>query len=350
MVTPMLRTPLRILGGAGLLLVLVIGFFAMQINTMLQPVDPPAHGDEQVLLAIAPGTSSAGIASALEEAGLVRNGLVFRYFVRHRGVDQKLQAGNYLFRYGMSIDEIINELVAGNVYRPTFTVTIPEGLTLEQIAARLADAGAVDYAEFMALAENAVPTLGEILPGQRHAMEGFLYPDTYEFDKGAPAETIFRRLEARLLEVFNADLQARAEELGLTFHQVITLASLIEKEVHVPAERELVSAVIHNRMKRKMPLQIDATVIYALGGHKTVVLLKDLEVDSPYNTYRVPGLPPGPIAAPGKASILAILYPADVGYLYYRAKEDGTGGHYFAKTYSEHLANIRKARQNRGDR
>ncbi len=346
----MLRTPLRFLGGAGLLLAVAIGFFALQLNTLLAPVDRPAQGEEQVLLAVAPGTSTAGIAAALEEAGLVRSGLVFRYYVRRRGVDQKLQAGNYLLRYGMTTDEIINELVAGNVYRPTFTVTIPEGLTLEQIAARLAEVGAVDYDEFMNLAKSASPALGEILPGQRHAMEGYLYPDTYQFEVGATAQTILRRLEARLLEVFSPELRQRAEELGLTTHQVITLASLIEKEVSVPEERELVSAVLHNRIKKKMPLQIDATVIYALGEHKPVVLLRDLEVDSPYNTYRVDGLPPGPIAAPGRASILAVLYPADVDYLYYRAREDGTGGHYFARTFSEHQDNIRKAQQNRGSR
>jgi len=145
-------------------------------------------------------------------------------------------------------------------------------------------------------------------------------------------------------------MRARAQELGLTPHEVMTLASLVEREVQVPAERELVAAVLHNRMKKKMPLQIDASVIYALGEHRTTVLLKDLEVDSPYNTYKYAGLPPGPIASPGRMSILAILYPADVDYLYYRAKEDGTGGHYFARTFSEHQANIRKAQSNRAQR
>jgi len=346
----MLRAPLRTLAGAGLLLVLGIGFFVLQVNTLLQPVGLPSQGDEQVLVSIAAGSSTASVADALEEAGLVRNRLVFRYYVRYRGLDQKLQAGNYLLRFGMTKDEIIAEMVAGNVYRPTFMLTIPEGYTLREIATLLAESGAVDYAEFKALAESATPALGEIRPGQRHIMEGFLFPDTYEFEVGASAETIFRRLEARLLEVFDTDLRRRSEELGLTTHQVITLASLIEEETHVPEERELVSAVLHNRLRKKMLLQIDATVIYALGEHRPVVLLSDLEVDSPFNTYRIQGLPPGPIAAPGKASILAALYPAEVDYLFYRAMEDGSGRHYFANTYSEHLANIRQARRNRTNR
>jgi len=160
-------------------------------------------------------------------------------------------------------------------------------------------------------------------------------------------QAIGNRLQQRLVEVFDENLRQRAQQLGLDAHQVITLASLIEREVQVPEERALVSAVMHNRLSVRMPLQVDATVLYALDRHQEIVLYRDLEVDSPYNTYRVAGLPPGPIAAPGRAAILAALYPADVDYLYYVAREDGSGGHYFAKTFAEHTANIRKARARR---
>jgi UPF0755 protein len=303
-----------------------------------------------VLVAIAPGSSTVAIAGVLQEAGLIRNATVFRYWAKYRGMDQNFQAGSYLFSYGMTIEQIMKELAAGNVYRPTVPVTIQEGLTLEQIAARLAESGLVDYDEFFEMAATAVPALGQVVPGQRYAIEGYLFPDTYEFDPEVTAEAVLQRLQSRLAEVIDAPMRERAEELGIDIHQLLTMASLIEREVQVASERELVSAVLHNRLKKNMLLQIDATVIYALGEHKTVVLLKDLEVNSPYNTYKFAGLPPGPIAAAGRKSIEAVLYPANVDYLYYRAKEDGSGGHYFARTFAEHQANIRKAQQNRANR
>ncbi len=346
----MIRTPLRILGGITILLAVAFGLFALQINTMLQPVEIPAAAPAEVHVTINPGSSTAAIASALQEKGLIRNATVFSYWAKYKAIDQSFQAGNYLFSYGMTIEEIMKELAAGNVYRPTVTVTVPEGLTLEQIAVRLSESGLVDYEEFFALAKETIPALGEVLPGQRHAVEGYLFPDTYEFEPEVTAEAVLHRLQSRLAEVLNDSLRERAAELELSLHQVMTMASLVEREVQVAGERELVAAVLHNRLKRGMLLQIDATVIYALGEHKTVVLYQDLEVKSPYNTYRTAGLPPGPISSSGRSSIEAVLYPADVDYLYYVAKGDGTGGHYFARTLAEHEANRQKARQNRSNR
>ncbi|MBS4023187.1 MAG: endolytic transglycosylase MltG [Dethiobacter sp.] len=346
----MMRTPLRILGGVALLLAVAFGLLALQINTLLQPVDIPAAAHGEVFVTIEPGSPTSGIAAALQEAGLIRSSTVFRYWAKYRAMDHKFKAGNYLLSYGMTIEEIMKKLVAGDVFRNTVMVTVPEGLTLEQIAERLAASGLVDYEEFFELASTAAPALGQVLPGQRYAMEGYLFPDTYEFEEGATAQTILNRLQSQLATVLDDRLRARAAELDLSIHQVLTLASLIEREVQVDSERQLVSAVLHNRLRRKMLLQIDATVIYALGEHKTVVLYKDLEVDSPYNTYKVAGMPPGPIAAAGRRSIEAALFPADVDYLYYRAKEDGSGGHYFAKTLAEHNANYSKVQTNRSKR
>lgn len=346
------RTPLRVLGSLALLLAVAFALLAIQINTWLKPIPPPAAGSaDQVLVTIAAGSSSAAVADLLEKEGLIRNATVFRYWLKLRGYDQKLKAGRYLFRYGMTLEEIAGDLVAGNVYRPTVTVTIPEGLTLEQVARRLADSGVVEYEAFWELAQSTVPAMSGSQPlNVRHALEGYLFPDTYTFDEGVSAEAVLNRMLRRLEEIFTPEMRQRAEELGMSIHEVLTMASLVEREVRVPSERELVAGVMHNRLKKNMLLQIDASVLYALGTHKDQVLLVDLEVDSPYNTYKYPGLPPGPIAAPGKQAIMAVLYPAETDYLYYVAKNDGSGEHYFAKTFDQHQANIRKARQNRAAR
>lgn len=338
------RVSLRLLSGVAACLAVAF-LLLLQLQSLLLPPAVPAAGPAPVLVTIPPGASSAQIAGILQEAGLVRSALVFRYYARYRAADQQLQAGTYRFVRGMTAAQLLQQLQAGETYRPTVTVTIPEGLTLRQIAALLSEAGVVDYESFLAAANSAVPRLGRQLPGQRYALEGFLFPDTYEFAPQTPPEAVISRLQQRLAEVFDETLRQRAQVLGLDTHQVITLASLIEREAKVPAERELVSAVLHNRLRIGMLLQVDATVLYALGQHQEVVLYRDLEVASPYNTYRVAGLPPGPIASPGRAAILAALYPADADYLYYVTRKDGSGGHYFARTLAEHTANIRRSRQ-----
>lgn len=341
------RVVLRALGVLCLLLATAAGLFAMQVNTWLKPVEIPVMAQDPVLISIPSGSSSVRIAHILQDAGMIRHAAVFRYYAKYYGKDQSLKAGNYLLRYGMTLDQILDELNRGNVYRPTVTVTIPEGFTLEQIAQRLAQNGLVDQEEFMNLAKGTMPAMGRSVSGQRYTLEGYLFPDTYEFDINVSAETVLNRMQTRLSGVFTPELRARAEELGMDMHQVITLASLVEREVQAAKERDMVAAVLHNRIKKKMPLQICATVIYALGEHRTELTLKDLETESPYNTYKYPGLPPGPIASPGKQAIMAVLYPADVDYLYYVLKGDGTGTHYFGKTFKEHQANIRRARSNR---
>ncbi|MBT9167148.1 MAG: Endolytic murein transglycosylase [Syntrophomonadaceae bacterium] len=341
------RTLLRLAAAGLLLLAIVFGIFVVQISVWLKPVELPAISQEAVLISIPAGSSSLRVASILAEKGLVRHALVFRYFAKYRGLDQQLQAGDYMFSYGMTMDQLLQELSAGNVYRPTVTVTIPEGFLLEQIAQRLAQEGLVDHEEFMLLATEIVPILGRVEAGQRYALEGYLFPDTYEFSETVTPREILTRMQSRLEEVLTLAMRERAKELGLDIHQVITLASLVEREVQSPQESPLVAAVIHNRLAKGMRLQICASVIYALGEHRDRLLYADLEVESPFNTYRHVGLPPGPIAAPGKRAIMAVLYPADVDYLFYVLKEDGSGTHYFGSDYAEHQANIRRARSNR---
>ncbi|NLZ92542.1 MAG: endolytic transglycosylase MltG [Firmicutes bacterium] len=335
----------RLMAGILILLVVAIGLFAIQLNIWLKPV-PAMATQEPVIVSIPSGSSTTGIAKILAENGLVRHATVFRYYAKFRGKDQGLQAGNYLFNYGMTMDDILQKLLDGEVYRPTITVTIPEGYTVEQIAQRLETTGLVDADEFMELVKSMKPALGEVSPQQRYALEGYLFPDTYEFALDVTGEQIIERMQNRLSEVLTEDLRQRAEELNLSIHEVITLASLVEREVQVPAEREIVAGVMHNRLKKNMPLQLCASVIYALGVHKTEISTQDTLVDSPYNTYQNLGLPPGPIASPGKSAIIAVLYPADVDYLYYVVKGDGSGEHYFGRTLAEHEANINRSKQN----
>ncbi|MCR3921858.1 MAG: endolytic transglycosylase MltG [Firmicutes bacterium] len=338
----------RLLLGIFILLLVAAGLFAIQLNIWLKPV--PAMAQEPVMVSIPSGSSSMGIANILAENKLVRHATVFRYYAKFRGMDQELQAGNYILSFGMTMDEILRELLEGNVYRPTQTVTIPEGYTIEQIAQRLEMTGLVEAKTFMELVKDSVPELGKVLPGQRYAMEGYLFPDTYEFDVNVTPEQILHRMQARLAEVLTPEMRARADQLGLELHEVLTLASLVEREVLAAAERDVVADVMYNRLEKQMPLQLCASVIYALGVHKTEITIQDTKVDSPYNTYQHAGLPPGPIASPGKSAINAVLYPADVDYLYYVVKGDGSGSHYFGRTLAEHNANIRKSQQNEKNR
>ncbi|MFS0839812.1 endolytic transglycosylase MltG [Paenibacillus sp. 1P03SA] len=182
----------------------------------------------------------------------------------------------------------------------------------------------------------------------KHKLEGYLFPDTYDIPKDATEQKLITLMVDQLdkrLQNLPADWKDKLKASGLTFHQMMTIASLIEREVVVDEERPLVASVIYNRLKIKQPLQIDATVQYALGKQKERLLESDLKIESPYNTYKNPGLPPGPIASPSLASIKAALYPAESKYFYYVTKKDGSQGHLFGETYAQHLANIEKSKQ-----
>lgn len=338
----------RLLAGILILLVVAVGLFAVQINTWLKPV--PAMAQEAVMVAIPSGSSSTRIANILADNKLIRNATVFRYYAKFRGMDQGLQAGNYIFSFGMTMDEILQQLLQGKVYRPTVTVTIPEGYTVEQIAQRLEATGLVDAEVFLDLIKSSEPELGKEVTGQRYAMEGYLFPDTYEFDVNAAPEQILQRMQARLGEILTPARRERAAALDLDIHELLTLASLVEREVQAAAERDMVAGVMFNRLAVGMPLQFCSSVLYALGEHKTEISLAETKVESPYNTYKYPGLPPGPVASPGESAIDAVLYPADVDYLYFVVKGDGSGEHYFGRTLAEHEANIAKSQRNEKNR
>ncbi|MGQ9531409.1 MAG: endolytic transglycosylase MltG [Desulfotomaculales bacterium] len=306
---------------------------AALVVALLSPAGPP--GAVQISVTVAPNTTAHGIGELLERKGLVRSGEVFGWYARLRGVDGRLQAGEYVLHPGLSVPALTAVLAEGR--STSYRVTIPEGATLAEIAGRLVAAGLVTREEFfreVAGGDFSYDFLAGLPPGPRR-LEGYLFPDTYYFTRRDGAHAIIDAMLRRLAaEVESLDLKARAARRGLDLHQVLTVASMIEKEARVAEERPLIAGVIYNRLARGMPLQIDATVIYVLGVNRGRVDYRDLEVVSPYNTYRVTGLPPGPIGAPGRASLLAAVAPAQVPYLYYVARPDGT--HAFAATLEEH--------------
>lgn len=288
------------------------------------------------------GASVESIGEMLHRAGLIRHPLVLRALVEWMGVATRLQAGEYDLSPAMSLREIISRLVRGEVV--TYPFTIPEGYTVDQIADLLARHGLADRDRFLQAASRVeLAPCPPPDPGQvRYPLEGYLFPDTYRVRRGTSEAELVSLMVRRFQEIWNAGLAEKARARGISMHEAITLASIVERETGVPHERPLVAGVFWNRLQRGMPLQADPTVLYALGREGGTLLRRDLEVDSPYNTYLYPGLPPGPIGNPGRAALLAVLEPASTDYLYFVARGDGT--HYFSRTLGEHLQAIRRYR------
>ena len=296
-----------------------------------------AYTDAETFVEIPPGSSTATMARALADAGVVRDPQLFRITVWMRGAGRRLQAGEYRFDRPVTPAEVVDRIVRGDVFlRP---VTFREGLTIRQMAEIFEDQGFGDKRAFIAAASKAEP-IRDIDPGAND-LEGYLFPDTYTLPRRTTAEQLVARMTARFEKALTPDIRQQAAARGLTVRQLVTLASLVEKETAKSDERPLVAAVYANRLKIDMGLQCDPTVIYALerAGRYTGNLTRaDLQFDSPYNTYRYAGLPPGPIAAPGLASLQAAAQPADVPYLYFVSRNDGS--HAFAATLDEHNRNV----------
>jgi len=311
-----------------LLLALMVPVWGVVVAT--SPVDP--HGQPKTI-AIPQNASTSQIGALLEREGLVRHRLLFTTVVGVLNRSGSVKAGEYRLSPAMSLWEIIARLLRGEAL--LHAVTIPEGFTASQIASLLEERGLARKERFLALVAEPSRFSFPFLPSGARNLEGYLFPDTYLLPRGVSEETIIRRMLQRFDEVVTQEMRERAQALGFSLHQIVTIASMIEREAKRPEERPLIARVIYNRLERGMRLEIDATVLYALGRHKERLNLQDLDVESPYNTYRHPGLPPGPIANPGLASIQAALYPANVDYLYYVAKPDGS--HVFSRTFQEHL-------------
>jgi UPF0755 protein len=293
-------------------------------------------GATPVLFTVVSGESFSSLAGRLEGLGLMGRPRAVSVWAWLRGWDRRVKAGTYRFVRGDRARDIVEKLVRGDVLK--VSVTIPEGFRYSQIAGVLAGALAPE-ARVDSVAFSSLSTDREVLDAldvEGPSLEGYLFPDTYLIPWGMTAEEIVRMMRARLSEVFDADMRRRVEELGMTVHQALTLASIIQAETRLPEEFALVSAVYHNRLNRGMRLEADPTVAYAMGGYRSRLYYKDLETESPYNTYQHDGLPPGPICAPGRAAIIAALYPDTAcKAVYFVAK--GDGGHIFSLTLDDHL-------------
>ncbi len=320
---------------------------------LLDPVAPEA-ADQPTMVDIPPGANTEIIAAILYDEGLIQNELAFKVFVRQHNLAQGFIAGRYELNPAMSMGQIVRKIQSGDVYVETVWFTIPEGYTIEQIADRLEQQGLIERSQLLNLAENPSPELKEkyaFLQEPDHAevkydLEGYLFPDTYEIYTDTDLNDIIEMMLRRTDQVINQEYRQRMEEKEMSLHEILTIASLVEREARVDHERALIAGVIYNRLEIDQLLQIDATIQYILDETKEFLTYDDLEVDSPYNTYQHAGLPPGPIAAPGEASIKAALYPEDSDYYFYNYKYDDSGEHYFSHTYDEHLQNVRKAEEN----
>ncbi|HTM03633.1 MAG TPA: endolytic transglycosylase MltG [Vicinamibacterales bacterium] len=296
------------------------------------------QGSEQ-FVEIPPGAGSAEIGRRLADAGVVHDTWTFKAALWWKGRGRTLKAGEYRFERPTTALDVVDKIVRGDVYGRR--VTFREGLTIVEMAA-LYESHRLGKASDFVAASRDVSLIADLDP-QATDLEGFLFPETYTLPRGIPASKLIALMVGRFRAVYTDDLRMRADAAGLTTHQAITLASLVEKETAQPDERPIVAAVYRNRMHLGMAMQADPTIVYALekaGRYDGNIHKDDLSINSPYNTYKYPGLPPGPIASPGKASIEATLAPADVKYLYFVSRNDGT--HVFAETLEAHNRNVQK--------
>ena len=279
------------------------------------------------------GSSFADVTAALRQKSVLAHPLAFRLLARLRHVDADVKAGEYRFPPHQTTDEILARLVRGEQF--AVWVTIPEGYTAKETARTLAARGAGSFDALARTFTRESLTLGGV---RSHGLEGFLFPSTYLVPVDDDPAAIARILTDQFRAELPSDAAVRAKKLGRTVPEVVTIASLVEREGKVDEERPLIASVIYNRLRRGMPLEIDASIEYALPEHKTVLTKRDTEIDSPYNTYRNPGLPPTPIANPGKPSLDAAFHPASSDFLFYVTR--GGGRHAFARTLGEHNANV----------
>jgi UPF0755 protein len=325
----------------------VPAFAIGQPSASLGPAAPASN--QTVTFTVNPGESALTISNRLRQAGIIQSTELFDELTALEGLQNGLASGQYDLSPNLPASEIIARLHAGAA--SAFKVTIPEGKRVEEVAAILQQAGVVQASDFLA----ALKTGGykyDFLSGEPPGanLEGFIFPDTYAFPKHNTAADVVNLMLKDFGDRVTPDLRAAFQQEGLSINQAVTLASIVEREAQDPSERPLIASVFFNRMKAGMPLQSDPTVQFALaadpksvaefGWWKQDLTLDDLKIASPYNTYTNPGLPPGPIANPGLASLQAVAHPAQTKYLYFVAKGDGS--HVFAETFAEHQANIAK--------
>jgi UPF0755 protein len=297
---------------------------------------PVADLKSDVIIQIRSGQSFRETVKQLNGLGLLRHPIKFRLLARIKGLDTKIQAGEYNLSASMTPNEILHTLSTGRTI--LYSVTIPEGYHLYQIAELLENTGILHSKRFIAAALDPEQVRKEGIEG--NSFEGYLFPDTYRFPKAIEADAVIKTMVNRFREVFMPEWGKRCNSTTLSLHEVVTLASMVEKETGAPSERALIAAVFLNRLKRDMRLESDPTVIYGIEDFNGNLTREDLERYTPYNTYKIKGLPPGPIANPGLDSLKAVLNPADEPYIYFVSKNNGT--HVFSRTIKEHNKAVTK--------
>jgi UPF0755 protein len=332
---------MRIIKVVVVLLVLGVGLAGLLSYRAYESAHAPYKGytDKEVFFAVDRGAAGTHIGRALAEKGIIEDARLFVAALRLRGETGALQAGEYRFAEPLSTLDVLDRLVEGDIY--TFPITVPEGLTVVETAEHLAANGLGD-ARTLAAAFQDTSLIARIDPDAID-LEGYLFPTTYQFTRNPSPAEVADTMISQFDKVFDAAKREKSEELGLSLREVVTLASVIEKETGNAEERPMIGSVVWNRLKRGIPLAMDSTIIYALklqGTYDGNLRRVDLETAHPYNTYLVAGIPPGPIASPGEASLDAVLEPADTRYLYFVSRNDGS--HHFSTTYQEHTNAVRK--------
>ena len=324
----------------GLLLIAgVLGAIYLIYTTATSDGGP---GGEPATVTVVEGDTLSVVADKLREAGVIESATAFKLEARLEGGATQIKPGEYTFQPGTDSGEIIERLTS-NKPPPTFNLTIPEGLTIEQTAQAVSEQSNIKADEFEAAARETDYGYAFLDNQDIETTEGYLFPKKYEFEKGASASQVVNRmLEQYLIETRNLDLSQANGRPELSEYELVIVASLIEREAANFEERPLVASVIYNRLQRDMPLQIDATIQYARGEPKERLSLQDLEIESPYNTYKNSGLPPGPICSPSLASLKAAVEPAETDYIYYVLKKNGDE-HFFTNDYDEFLEAKEKA-------
>ena len=331
-----------LLAGAALVAIGAIGA-VVGVNALTDRLETPYTGGDSVgparFVDIEPGTSTVAMARQLAEAGVVADPWTFRLAVWRSGQDRSLQAGEYRFDTPLSAMDVVGKIAGGQVHlRP---ITFPEGLVIPEMAAIFETEG-VGTAEAFLQAAGRTELIAD-LDTVASDLEGYLFPETYSLPRDATADDLVEAMVSQFRTVFTAELREAAEVRQMSVRDVVTLASLIQTETGQADEHDKVSAVYNNRLRIGMPMQCDPTVIYALrlaGLYDGNLTRANLDFDSPYNTYRYGGLPPGPIASAGGAALRAAVHPADVNYLYFVSRNDGS--HAFADTLREHNNNVRE--------
>lgn len=319
-IRPLLKFGVAVLVSAAFVFGLPLGLF------VLRPVLPR----QPKIISIQPGQSFNQIAKSLEQQGIISSAFNLKILATLRGDARHIQAGDFNFAAASRPGRVLDRLIEGDTLR--LRVTLPEGLTVSQIAQRLADAGYTDHEEFLRLAMDAA--FAQKLGIDAPSLEGYLFPETYRFGVNLPSRHLLRFMVDQFNKHLSKEWTEKAATLGLNLQQVVTLASIIQKETAKLSEMPIISAVFHNRLQLNMPLQADPTVIYGIEDFNGNLTRRDLRTHTPYNTYTQRGLPAGPIANPGAKALRAATAPADVPYIYFVSR--GNGSHQFSRTLREH--------------